>query len=640
MIPSIAVVSSPARPDARWNTASDWITGFAALALWLITRPYRGVRHDAILYTGQVLDRLMPDRLGNDLFFQYGSQDKYSLFSPLMAPLVSRFGIGSLETVVLVVCHVGFMLACWRLTEGWFARPLRWASMLLLAVLPHTYGGLGAFSYAEPFLTARSVAEPFALFALWQLQRGRIAVAIGLGVVASAFHPLITLPILVVGWITLVLQRRAWLWLGLGLLVPIALGTLGITPFDGFLRQFDPAWYAVVRDSNANAFVGSYTVLDWAPIAFDALVLVLYVRADDAVPALRRLILATLIATTSLTLLWAIGADWLHDVFLTQIQLWRVYWPMHLLAVLVMASVFLRCWERGWVGRWCAAALGIAALAVMSNWKTGWLCVLWALGALAADHWNAKVSKGTAMAAVAGSVAMMLTITFKVLRTTLDAVAHSPDNFDDVTTSMIVLGLPLVGALLAIGVLWMAKLDRRAQSLAAIAVVVGLCFGVTMWDQRSPWQRRLEADATAHPPVFDAEIPVHASVYWENDLVTPWLLARRGNFFSTYQGAGLLFNRQTALEFKAREDATAPFEIERELCLTIHALTTAPDAPPSDCAVSPEAAAQVCRNKLHPDYLVFKSPMSVPPLATWHQDIEGAGRERNAFYLYACTSFR
>ena len=205
---------------------------------------------------------------------------------------------------------------------------------------------------------------------------------------------------------------------------------------------------------------------------------------------------------------------------------------------------------------------------------------------------------------------------------------------------MIVLGFSLVGTVLSIAVLRMAVLGRGARSAAAICVIAGLLFGASMWDQRSPWQRRMEASMTDGAPVFDAEIPSHASVYWENDLVTPWLLAHRGNFYSSYQGAGLLFNRQTALEFKARGDATAPFEVEHELCLTIHALLSSPGVPQAACIVSPEAAAQVCRNKLHPDYLVFKSPMSVPPLATWHQDIDGAGRERNAFYLYACASFR
>ena len=43
--------SRPAAVAARWTTASDWIAALALLAFWLISRPYRGVRHDALMRT-------------------------------------------------------------------------------------------------------------------------------------------------------------------------------------------------------------------------------------------------------------------------------------------------------------------------------------------------------------------------------------------------------------------------------------------------------------------------------------------------------------------------------------------------------------------------------------------------------------
>src|SRR5262249_37722572 len=98
----------------------------------------RGVRHDAILYTGQVLARLMPDRVGNDLFFVYGSQDKYSLFSALMAPLFERFGIGLSEMVVLGLCNAMFVAACWYPMRPWFPRPLPGAAAVSVVAMPHT----------------------------------------------------------------------------------------------------------------------------------------------------------------------------------------------------------------------------------------------------------------------------------------------------------------------------------------------------------------------------------------------------------------------------------------------------------------------------------------------------------------------
>jgi len=156
MSDSADMASTTRPPHLAWSRAADWICALGLLGLWLITRPYRGVRHDAILYTGQMLARLLPDRLGPDLFFFYGSQDKYSVFSWLAAPLVARFGIGPTELVLLLLCNLLFAVACWNLMAPWIPRPLCWLGLLFVSVLPHTYERLGAFSYAEPFLTALS----------------------------------------------------------------------------------------------------------------------------------------------------------------------------------------------------------------------------------------------------------------------------------------------------------------------------------------------------------------------------------------------------------------------------------------------------------------------------------------------------
>src|SRR4051812_43722218 len=63
------------------------------LLLNSIFMPYVGMIHDAQLYSGLVVNRIDPRVLGGDLFFQYGSQDQYSLFSPLMTPLVLILGV-------------------------------------------------------------------------------------------------------------------------------------------------------------------------------------------------------------------------------------------------------------------------------------------------------------------------------------------------------------------------------------------------------------------------------------------------------------------------------------------------------------------------------------------------------------------
>ncbi len=623
-----------------WSRATDWISAAAVLALWLISRPYRGVRHDALLYLGQVLRRLMPDRFDSDLFLRVASQEKYSFFAPMMAPIVSRLGVGASELLLLACCNLLFMLAVWKMSEGWFDRPLRWVVLMFVAVLPHTYGGLGEFSYAEPFFTARSMAEPLALFALWQLLHGRTGVALALAVFSALFHPLISLPILVIGWIVLIMRRREWAWLGLLLAVPGVLAILGVAPFDGLLRRFDAPWLSVVERLDRQVFAQAQGRLDWSPLAFDALVLLLLLRSPRLVEGLRQLASATLLAVVALTIVWVLGADVLHDVLLTQLQLWRVYWPMHLLACMALPVVAIDYWRADAAGRWCAAALGVAGVAVASNWDTGWLCILWALAALAARHWRAKVSDHMIRLSVAASFLAMAGITAKVALTTLQAVHAVPDNFGDASVALVVLGLPFVAGVLIAGLAWMLSRAGRWRAVAFAAAVAGVTFGASMWDQRSDWQRRLEASPQSGVPVFDAQIPAGASVYWDQSLITPWLMARRGNFFNNDQGAGVLFDRATALEFASRESLVEGIGIQREICMKLNELTDAPSAPRADCSPSPEIVADVCRGVRHPDFLVFAEPLSVPELADWREGPLPSGKPGRSFHLYSCATLR
>ena len=203
------------------------------------------------------------------------------------------------ELAVLAACHLLFLLGVWKLTEAWTSRPLRWGMLAFAAAMPHTYGGLGEFGYAEPFLTARSVAEPLALLALWQLMRGRLAAAIGLAVAGAAFHPLIVVPVLVVGWVMLVMRRRSWAWLGGVLVVVPLLAVAGVPPFPNLLHAFDPRWLDVVRSVNPQVFAASYTRLDWAPLVFDAFILVLLLRSARTPAAAAQLARAILVAATA-----------------------------------------------------------------------------------------------------------------------------------------------------------------------------------------------------------------------------------------------------------------------------------------------------------------------------------------------------
>src|SRR5207245_350004 len=63
------------------------------LAANAVTRPYANIAHDTRLYSVQVLNQAENGIYDNDLYFRYGSQDQYSFFSIIMAPLVRLMGL-------------------------------------------------------------------------------------------------------------------------------------------------------------------------------------------------------------------------------------------------------------------------------------------------------------------------------------------------------------------------------------------------------------------------------------------------------------------------------------------------------------------------------------------------------------------
>lgn len=148
------------------------------LGAWLACNPYLGIVHDARLYVAQVLRTLHPDVFDSDLFFAFGSQDDFSLFSRLFAPLIAYFGTSAASLLIVALGHAlwlsGAAALALRLAPD---RAAAVAGLVLLAVMPSFYGGWEVFSFGEGFATPRLLAEGIALWALWALADRRLATA-------------------------------------------------------------------------------------------------------------------------------------------------------------------------------------------------------------------------------------------------------------------------------------------------------------------------------------------------------------------------------------------------------------------------------------------------------------------------------
>jgi hypothetical protein len=83
----------------------------ALAAIWLLTHRYFGIQHDGQFYAVQALARIDPAAYAHDIFFSFGSQDNYSLFSPIYAWLIGTTGLDRAAFVLLAGAHLAWALA-------------------------------------------------------------------------------------------------------------------------------------------------------------------------------------------------------------------------------------------------------------------------------------------------------------------------------------------------------------------------------------------------------------------------------------------------------------------------------------------------------------------------------------------------
>jgi hypothetical protein len=598
------------------------------MAVWALARPYHGLRHDALLYAAQTIHHVWPERFHDDLFFRFGSQDRFSLFSSVMGALVVRFGLGGAEMVVLALCQVLFVVAVWKMA-GHFTRQTRWLSVVCVTVFPHAYSGWNVFGFAENFLSARSMAEPLSLLGLVAWARHRRGLAALFFLLAGALHPLMVLPMILIAWLVAAGRDRRWLLGGLAVVPVLALAWMGVSPFDGLLHRMDKAWWDEVLISTPQVALSTWEPGAWLSVTMDALLL--GVAAWGGGERLRRWILATLLAIGLMMAVSYIGTDLLHDVLISQLQLWRVAWIGHLFALLVVPVAVHVWWRRGGFGPVTAVVMVDALLAVGANFPHA---IVITLGFMAAGWLTIRrvpVSAAVRRAAMAAGVIVGLLVTSVTMISTF---AHVAEGGETLAPWLAMLSLPAV----ALSLVAMLVLAIRVVPVPAAWGLVGLVLvaGAANWDQRSAWARFIEAAPTAAPHPFDRFIGPSATVYWTDDTKGAWLVLQRNAFYAAGQDAGVVFHRETALEITRRRKAMLPYSIQRNLCGVIGQLTGATEQDMKECVPTPDVFQLVCHADPHPDFVVLQKRLPRGLIDHW-AFAPASARTREDYYLYDCS---
>ena len=636
-----------------------WTLFLVLFALNALAAPYAGFIHDARLYGFQVLNKVEGGAFADDLFFRYGSQDNYSLFSTAVAPLAAALGLDLSFFLLYLLSNALLLLGMLRLIRAVIKdRLVSTLAAILVAVSPLPFGGVGIFNVNENFLTPRILAAALTLFALERVLRGRYKTALGLGVVGCLFHPLMA-----VGSVAIVAALWAWARLPrrvvLGLAAAVALAgaaVLAVPPlgFAAFGRM-DADWLVRVRAATAHNFPLDWLPEDWIRLAISLLAVAAaagLLRRKN--PRVARLLTLVVLAAAGGFVATLVASEAGYKL-LFQGQPYRVAWVLQLLQGPLLLWMAARLWRAGdepsRTGAVALVAVGLLGLNLILYILPSIAFVVAAIGerGLSARPRRAAWLSRALAGGLAGGVLAWGALRLLGFFTFWNQLAPLVDGLDlarGLLTTPGPLGWLLAAAAVLGAVYRRAGLRPRfaaAAAAAGLAVQAGF-FGCARTDfYRDHGDRygpdvRFVADYLAARR--DAGRP--PSVYWPiRRPYAIWLRLRARSYFTSLQVQGVVFNRGTALEGQRRALVVRRFEVER-LAADRRVLPAEWLAEmerlfqlrlPDDPSAWPDAPTQddleaLCREP-DVDYVVVPHAFALPCAA-----------DNGRFYIYDCRQVR
>jgi hypothetical protein len=397
------------------------------------------------------------------------------------------------------------------------------------------------------------------------------------------------------------------------------------------LHQSDPDWLYILRDNTPQLFLTRWTAEDFTFLLVDVLVLGYARHALGGA-------FGTWCAAALAGLALGMGAnlllvDGLHLVLPAGLQLWRVHWLAHWLAMAAVGALLHRDMRAGEVSRALLLAFALALAWGQGGWV--WLlpaCLYVALPRILAGR-PARV--GRLLGWLSGAGILLLFASYAYSEFVVFRMAHYRLELYAIDRRLLVfaplgLGLPLLGTWL-----W----DRMAARGRALLLALVLCPLVVVaalrWDLRSPEILAFER-ATFRTDIFGVHIPEDAQVLWGSDMLTgPWLVLRRASFFSPHQLSGQVFNREMAMDGRQRLNRLYPLLEDDRACTNRYR----PAGERLSCHISDAAMRQACAPAAdrHPDYIVLRYLQPQHAAGSW-SILDPVTRDvMETFRLYRCS---
>ncbi len=510
--------------------------GILGASLFVIVFGYWGVEQNARLYAIQALSWIYP-RLREDVYLRFGSQDDYSIFSWLYAPLIQALGLEQAALVCTLLSLVTLFAATYYLLSARLGWAPALASTLTVAIWTVPYSASALFNVAEPFTTPRPLASALGLLAVAWALRGRPLPAALAAAMALLIHPLLAWSAVMLALMVYCRPKVTAILTILGGLTLVGGAWLGLPLLARLFLVMDPAWREVTEQLSGFLWTAHWSPADWNLVGVAVFSPLLVAWRLDGI--LRRLFLSAGIIGGLGVLLALVLGDGLESLLILQVQPWRALWLTHWLGVAGMGLLLI-----GFSARRDKADLiaGMGLLASELLISAGIPILLTTAAALYtyARAPSDKIRKWLPLAMAAG---LALALLMSLLGTA--ATTGMRDLFIGNTLAMMAI----------LGVFY--HLIPKLSSAALQGLVVGTAMMVVVvlaWLRISQSLVLLQPKPETIPAAagYFQRLPARGSILWAGDIKYPWYQLHYPSYLSRIQITGALFSREKLMEAKRR----------------------------------------------------------------------------------------
>ncbi len=608
---------------------------------------------------------LNPSAFVRDPLFMFGSQDSYTIFTPLYAGLISLLGVEKAALWGTLAEGALFVSACWMLCR---ALPLKTGRYLVFLLLVSTqlvycvnqYNYFGSLRISEPFMTARNLSVAVALMGLSFAFQGKKAHSWLLALLATAFHPLMG------GWFLLLLLvwslnlRTRTVWL-LGIAVVSVLAGLAISD-TGIFTTMSPEWAHYVRLNSGIVF--PHLQEQQRLSLYVAGYAMLYFAGRFGAPTLRDWYRRILAISFSANLLFWFSGTYAPSALIMQLQLWRVNWLALIFAVIAIVDLARRAWLGGRTRRLISLSIGTVFLL----WPWGSVPLLLMCGSFPARslrfarlllrRYHERFWQGMKIVEV---ILLVLWVGYILAAAGIvgrefsgaspggEAVSGAIPSLRHVSTKDLLMGIGFTGGSGLVALTAWLLLSTRLRAVAIVGTLV-LTLVVTPWAWDVQAARDREGDYQEYRE-FEKIIKPGDTVYWRQRPLAVYQSLRTANYVSTVSAIGLVFSEERTKEVTRRlqrvalagedERLIASSLSERDKAIAAHRRRGDEEFKPDELMtyevedLSRPGLAYLCGDP-ELDYVIHDQSFPELVVAT-ERDSIGEGE---SWYLYDCRDLR